>query len=425
MSALMTRSSSSVATCLLAATCLSRRPPFRRRVSGVTLLDSKKQAPQEFVAGLAFDLETTGLDVGKAEIVQFAVVIANSAKGSRFSRLVMPEGAIDPGAAAVHGFTRKTLEARGARPFAECWADCERWLHETLASDTRPLVWAAHNGEKFDQPILNRCILEATGAPSALLSGPRATHVDTLLLARKDLPQRARMPRGSKPYTLGSLYESASPSQSNLDNAHDALADAEALALVWRWLVEDKGVDASSTRWAATLTSGAQPADASVALTPFQAHLQYHGYQMSEQYGDSESSPLGAGKSQAGASRRRDAGPRSRDDSAARERAVQQAAGKAASRAIRGGGTVGPSDGDGEITRVPGIGPGLASLLSSKGITSYDELKALWWQRGADHKRMLGWLGHALPGTSKIALAKATKGMATEFGRTPPPARRD
>jgi hypothetical protein len=104
---------------------------------------------------------------------------------------------------------------------------------------------------------------------------------------------------------------------------------------------------------------------------------------------------------------------------------VQQAAGKAASRAIRGGGTVGPSDGDGEITRVPGIGPGLASRLSSQGITSYDELKALWWQRGADHKRMLGWLGHALPGTSKIALAKATKGMATEFGRTPPPARRD
>ena len=94
---------------------------------------------QEFAAGPAFDLETTGLDTKKAEIVQFAVVVANSQHGAKFSRLVLPRGEIDPEAAAVHGFTHEVLKERGAQPFAESWAECEQWLQETLGS-TRPLV---------------------------------------------------------------------------------------------------------------------------------------------------------------------------------------------------------------------------------------------------------------------------------------------
>ena len=144
-------------------TCVGvRMAPRRRRFcAGVAMSE------QEFVAGLAFDLETTGLDTNSAEIVQLAVVIANSKQDAKFSRLVLPEGDIDPGASSVHGFTREVLEERGARPFGEVWAECEAWLRETLASDTRPLVWAAHNGAQFDQPILRRCVVQATGGESA------------------------------------------------------------------------------------------------------------------------------------------------------------------------------------------------------------------------------------------------------------------
>lgn len=188
------------------------------------------RAGQEFCAALAFDLETTGLDVNHCEIVQIAIVVANSQRGARFSRLVLPDGDIDPQASAVHGLTRDSLEAAGATPFAEVWQECEAWLDETMKSSTRPLVWAAHNGNRFDRPILLRCVDRATGG-SACLRSPRASWIDTLSLARSALPGR-RWEGSQGPYTLGRLYEDASGR--SLDGAHDALADAEALAVVWK-----------------------------------------------------------------------------------------------------------------------------------------------------------------------------------------------
>ena len=328
---------------------------------------------QEFVAGLAFDLETTGLDVKTNEIVQIAVVIANSERDQKFSSLVLPSGDIPVEASNIHGFTREVLVARGARPFPDVWAECESWLHDTLASDTRPLVWAAHNGAKFDVPILRRCVYEATGRESPLLSTPRASFVDTLSMARSAMPRRAKeLGWSARPYTLGSLYQSISGE--SLEGAHDALVDTEALARVWRWLVEEQGADALSTDGAAA------------TLSHFQAHLQYHGYPQQR--------------------------PRR---SAVAERAAKQTAGKAASRAIRGGAADGAVGSD--LTRVPGIGPALAQRLSKKGIGTYDELRTVWTERGGDHKRMLGWMVHSMPGANKMALAKAAKGMADEFGQ--------
>lgn len=115
-------------------------------------------APDELhVAGLSYDLETTGIGPD-AEIVQIAVHVANSARTEppSFQRLVMPLGAIDPGATAVHGFTRESLEAAGAQQFGTVWGELEEWLQVTLGSE-RPLVWCAHNGDRFDHPILTRC----------------------------------------------------------------------------------------------------------------------------------------------------------------------------------------------------------------------------------------------------------------------------
>ena len=87
---------------------------------------------KEYVAGLAFDLETTGLDVRTNEIVQIAVVIANSERGKQYSSLVLPSGPIPQEASNVHGFTREVLLEHGARPFPEVWAPPSVPSHRTL-----------------------------------------------------------------------------------------------------------------------------------------------------------------------------------------------------------------------------------------------------------------------------------------------------
>lgn len=77
---------------------------------------------QEYVAGLAYDLETTSLDPETTEVVQIAIVAVNSRTPDdppTFTRLVLPEGPIEAGAAAVHGYTRERLIEEGARPFEE------------------------------------------------------------------------------------------------------------------------------------------------------------------------------------------------------------------------------------------------------------------------------------------------------------------
>ena len=357
----------------------------------------------EHVAALAFDLETTGLDVRSNEIVQIAIVVANSRRGAKFSALVLPEGPIDPGASNVHGFTREVLIERGARPFAEVWAECEAWLAETLVSETRPLVWAAHNGNSFDRPILTRCVDELTmrnhasapdaGAPDAgasppalspLLRSPRASWVDTLQLARAALPNRRRAADGLGPHTLGSLYRSASGGGS-LAGAHDALVDAEALALVWRWLVEETGADRESIEWPEA--SG---------TSPFQDHLQYHGYQ------------LGGST------------PKPRKVAAARARKVDAAATRSKARASSGGGGGGGAGagagGDDEVTRVSGIGKVMAARLKGMGIASYSDLERVWQEEGRDGASMKKKLSRGAFRLSPIVINRAVKGMGAEWG---------
>jgi len=336
---------------------------------------------QEWVAGLAFDLETTGLNTDEAEIVQFACVVANSRRegGASFCEFVMPQCEIDPGASAVTGITKQLLAERGARPFAEVWATFEGWLRETLVSETRPLVWSAHNGDRFDVPILRRCVRDATGGPSPLLSEPRAAFVDTLPLARAALRPRPRYTRGAPgPFTLGALFERASPRGGALEGAHDALVDAEALARVWRWLIEEQGADAASAAWAASAATAGQP-----SLAPFQAHLQYRGYGLEPATRTAPAAPSSSGAGDASRAARRPSTP-------------------------RGGGAD-------SLERVAGIGPALSKKLNSKGIGTYDELERAWAQRSRDHRRMLGWLVKSMPGTNRLALAKAVRGMAAEW----------
>lgn len=100
------------------------------------------------IAFLVVDLETTGLDIEKDRIVQFAFVGLD--KNRRFlcelSRNVNPEMPIDPEASAVHGISN--ADVAGLDPFSAH----EKAIYRLLAS--RPILVAYNTG--FDLPILNR-----------------------------------------------------------------------------------------------------------------------------------------------------------------------------------------------------------------------------------------------------------------------------
>ena len=209
--------------------------PSRAQALRVRAAHSEREA----VAALCYDLETTGLNTKTNEIIQLAIVCVNSRKNAEFSRLCYPDGEIDSGASAVHGWTKRKLQEHGAVPFGEAWAECEGWLEQTF-NGTRPLVWAAHNGRRFDRPILERHIRQLPIGRSEAFSGERATHVDTLVLARAALPKRF----GPGSHSLARLHDDAG--EGPIADAHDAIADARALGKVWRWLVtRDPSGDAS------------------------------------------------------------------------------------------------------------------------------------------------------------------------------------
>mmetsp|Transcript_46735 Transcript_46735/g.84367 ORF Transcript_46735/g.84367 Transcript_46735/m.84367 type:complete len:267 (-) Transcript_46735:133-933(-) len=181
------------------------------------------------VVGLVLDLETTSLNRSEAEICQIAIVhsIPGSESPCSINKYVMPEGDIDPNATKVHGLDRHRLQGLGAKPFAEAWDECEDWLNSTFGNSS-VFVWAAHNGDSFDWPILKRY------ASSKVLAPPRGVLIDTVHLARDVLKFDASIKNDLK---LASLYRHATGGDGLLSH-HSALADSRATSLVWHWLVE-------------------------------------------------------------------------------------------------------------------------------------------------------------------------------------------
>lgn len=346
-----------------------------------------KQLP---AAGLAFDLETTGLDTGSSEIVQIAIVVANSQRGALWHSLVLPEGPIDPVAAAIHGLTREKLLESRARPMAEVWAECEKWLEETLGTE-RPLIWAAHNGDKFDRPILSRCVLAACGGAELplVLQAPRASFIDTLPMAKRARAGRLDSARGYTSHRLGCLYHQASGTP--LQGAHDALEDSRALAAVWRWLVETKAADPRAG-------SGAGA---------FQAHLQATAYLPALDY----AAP--APRKLQWASEDGFAAPSGVPDSPAALTIEAEAAAAAPAPELAGA-----SEGllDAPLTDVSGVGPFLAKKLSAIGIESMEDLHNLYEKCGRDSNALTRWLCKNVKGIQGFVAAKVARGVSARFG---------
>lgn len=304
---------------LAVRTLLPKRAPHPR-----LLCTSTKGKRTLHVAGLAYDLETTGVGP-EAEIIQLAVHTCNSAKEEPpcFAAYVLPRGPIDPGATQVHGLTVEKLEAAGAEPFEEVWQRCEAWIEATFGGE-RPLVWCAHNGNAFDHPILRR---ECMRIGRDLADDERHRFEDTLPLSRRILPGRY----GPDSYSLRRLYADATAG-GGFENAHDALADAQALSTVWRWLA------------AASLPAEADDAARAAA---FQSELQRIGY----------APPAVATVAPAPAAARPPSSPK---------RAKPKRASQSSSDP--------PLLGSTPALELPGVGPATAKRLAKRGVATADDL---------------------------------------------------
>ncbi|CAL8375733.1 unnamed protein product [Arctogadus glacialis] len=110
-----------------------------------------------------FDLEATGLETWRCEIIQLAAI-----SGERtFNVYTMPEIAIDRGAAEVTGFSVRD----GAL---------------LLQSLEQPVLLAAHGARRFDKPVLDRALLKCSLTRQFQQLGSR--FLDTFLLSKALYP---------------------------------------------------------------------------------------------------------------------------------------------------------------------------------------------------------------------------------------------
>ncbi len=153
---------------------------------------------------VTFDLETTDLVVGACEVVEIAAVrVRNGEPVARFREMVGGVRAISQRAREIHGYSDD--DRRRAPAFAEVWPRFRAFVGADLL--------VAHNGQRFDVPVLRRLAAPHGGADEL-------TFFDTYPLARSLLDESAR------------LEDLAHRFEVPLARAHHALDDAEALARV-------------------------------------------------------------------------------------------------------------------------------------------------------------------------------------------------
>src|SRR5947199_7296856 len=165
---------------------------------------------------VTFDLETTDTDVASCGVVEIgAARVVQGEIVDRFHTLVQPYRPITPGASAIHGYTDG--DVRDARTFAEVWPEFRAFVGDDIL--------IAHNGQRFDIPVLRRLAAGRDGVDSLVF-------YDTLPLVRslsrdsaklEDLALRFGIDRG---------------------RAHHALDDAVTLAQVYRELERQRGIRA-------------------------------------------------------------------------------------------------------------------------------------------------------------------------------------
>lgn len=160
----------------------------------------------------AFDLETTGLDTKKCEIVEIAAVrVRNGRPVAEFHRHVKPRIPIEPGATSIHQVDDAMVA--GAPYFEEIWPAFRDFCGDDVV--------VAHNGEDFDFPVIRRM---AKGMPGV---NTLATY-DSMPLAYEITPTSHKLENLARDFGIPT------------GRVHSAIDDAKTLALVFARLNREK-----------------------------------------------------------------------------------------------------------------------------------------------------------------------------------------
>ena len=164
---------------------------------------------------VGFDLETTGISIQQAKIVQYGIIGSDAEENEiRINSLVNPLIPIPKSSTNIHGI--KDSDVQGLPGF--------RAHIDKITSILNNAIIVGHNIKKYDWPILENEFLRCGKKV------PRPTAIiDTLELARKLKLER--------PHKLEKLCYNYGIS---LTNAHDAISDASAsLLLLWKIIEEN------------------------------------------------------------------------------------------------------------------------------------------------------------------------------------------
>ncbi len=123
---------------------------------------------------IVYDTETTGLDLGKDEMVQLAAVRIDCEGNvlQKFERMIIPNVPIGEGAYKTHGFDLAYIQSHGGVTAKEALSD--------FADFVKDGVLVGHNSFRFDAPLIKRQ-LKDNGLPPLKIKA----EYDTLTMSKQ------------------------------------------------------------------------------------------------------------------------------------------------------------------------------------------------------------------------------------------------
>jgi len=165
---------------------------------------------------VTFDFETTDNDAATCGVVEIgAARVLQGEIVDRFHALIRSYRLITPQASAIHGYTDR--DVRDARSFAEVWPEFRAFVGDDIL--------IAHNGQRFDVPVLRRLAGGLDGVESLVFydTYPLVRSLSQDSPKQEDIAHRFGIDAG---------------------RAHHALDDAVTLARVYRELERQRGIRA-------------------------------------------------------------------------------------------------------------------------------------------------------------------------------------
>ncbi len=179
-----------------------------------------------------YDLETTGLNLEEDEMIQISALRLSD--GKRFNRFVLPKGEISSRAVLTHGYDLTHIKQNGGREAKEALRDFVEFANGCIL--------VGHNSSFYDDVMLIRQ-LDEEQIPYNFIG-----FFDTLVLAQSVLPSLSN-------YKLATCCEYFGVVN---QRAHDALADVEATAAVFKRLLEDFYIPQTDARCRVVLSKKAK-----------------------------------------------------------------------------------------------------------------------------------------------------------------------